>query len=42
MSIHHDTDSNGFDKDTIDQLREVFDFLDLDKSGAVTIEEVML
>ena len=42
MSTNHGLESNGFDKDTIVQLKEVFDFLDLDKNGAVTIEEVIL
>ena len=33
---------HGFDRETIDQLKEVFGFLDLDKSGTVTIEEVIV
>ena len=30
----------GFDKETIVQLKEAFDFLDLDKSGMIAVEEV--
>ena len=33
-------DARGFDSETFGQLREVFDFLDRDRNGSVSLDEV--